>query len=128
MGIEIRRGSSRLVLLIGAWALKLPHPSSWRSLLWGLLSNLAEAERRGLEGACPVVLALPLGLLLVQRRADPLPEGFPLDAIPAAVRALAGHDGGKLSSYGLIPGRIVAVDYHGDTAPVAGTTLIEQAG
>jgi hypothetical protein len=106
----VRRGQSRAVVLVGRWAVKVPRLASRRQFLWGLLSNLAEAERRGVEGACPILVALPLSLALVLPRCEALPEGA---EVPEHVRRLAGFDD-KPCSYGLHLGRVVALDFHGD--------------
>jgi hypothetical protein len=109
--VEVRHGKSRTVVLAGPVAVKLPSLLGWRRFLWGLLSNLAERERAGVPGACPIVWAAPLAAVLVVRRAEPLPEGA---EIPGHVRALTGIDD-KPCSYGIVGGEVVAVDYHGHT-------------
>ena len=72
-GSRFRRGATRWVLLVGPYAVKVPSLRGWRDFLWGLLGNLQEAEfsRLGWERLCPVVASLPLGLMVVMRRASP---------------------------------------------------------
>jgi hypothetical protein len=112
----MKAGATRFVFLIGPWAVKVPRLSCWRLFLHGLLANLQERafSRTGWFEICPVLWALPGGFLLVMRRAEPLtdaqwarfdygdfvndPEGH----VPAEC---------KQSSFGLLDGRIVAVDY-----------------
>lgn len=113
--IAVRGGYSRTVLLVGRWAVKLPCARSYRRFLCGLLSNLTEGARTGEPGAAPVLLRIPLGLVLVQPRCDPLPPGT---SIPPHVRQLAGFDD-KPCSYGLHRGEVVALDYHGDVRKAA---------
>lgn len=111
------RGVTRHVLLIGRHALKLPRLNyGWPMFLRGLLGNMDEAlwGRTGWEGLCPVVFALPGGLLTVQRRARTMTEaefeGFDHGAfverpdyrIPAEAKA---------DSFGWLDGQIVAIDY-----------------
>lgn len=99
------------MLLAWAWSVKLLRP--WRAFLHGLLANHQEAAFARLRHPrlCPVLLALPGGLLVVQRRAAPLS--------PAQHAALNSADWGgvlgvvefKPDSFGLLAGQIVAVDY-----------------
>lgn len=108
------RGVTRHVLLLGSWALKFPALWSWRLFLSGLLANMQERDfsRAGWPELCPVLFALPGGWLVVMRRAQPVPEDMELDfqalidrpdyQIPAEP---------KRDSWGLLDGRIVAVDY-----------------
>lgn len=74
--MQIAVGASRRALLVGRWAIKLPH---WRNgaIFWlrGLLANMYEAERWRLSGhpaLARVVWCAPLGLLLVAERHGPL--------------------------------------------------------
>ena len=95
------------MLLLGPLAFKIPRLTSWRAFLNGLLANLTEAEFARLHDPrlCPVLLALPLGLLVVMQRADPLPPSVALprwDDLPVER---------KRDSFGLLNGRRVAVDY-----------------
>lgn len=108
------RGVTRHVLLIGRWAVKVPALWSWRLFLSGLLANMQEREfsRAGWPELCPVLFSLPCGWLLVMHRADPVPDDMELDfqslidrpdyQIPAEA---------KRDSWGLLNGRVVAVDY-----------------
>lgn len=109
-------GATRAVFLCGRWALKVPRCDEWRLFLSGLLANMSEAlwgkVRHG--ALCPVLAALPGGFLLVMRRARPLTdeewsdldvEGLLLDRnyeLPVEY---------KRSSFGVVDGRVVAVDY-----------------
>lgn len=112
----IKHGTTRTVFLIGRWAVKLPSMVEWRLFLLGLLANMQEVKfsRCGWPELCPVVFSIWGGWLLVMRRAAPLPpeEFFALD-----VDVWKKRDGyevpveDKLDSFGLLDGRIVAVDY-----------------
>lgn len=113
---EIKKGATRVVFLIGRWAIKIPRLCSWRNFLQGLLANQQEAVfgRLGWDGICPVLLYLPGGFLVVMPRAEPVPDDFFLHfqfddfvnredyTIPVEY---------KLSSFGFIGEKIVAVDY-----------------
>lgn len=109
----IATGASRLVVLVGPLALKFPRPTPWRGTLLGLLANMQEREFARLRHPqlCPVLLALPGGWLVVMRRARPL-TGQEFAALSP------GDWGGELavvefkrSSFGMLAGRVVAVDY-----------------
>lgn len=114
----ICRGSSRIVLLLGPWAFKLPTYTEWRLFLRGLLANMQERQLwRFLQddsALCPVVFALPGGWLIVMPRVEPLTNeeflSLPIEdfldrdhwVIPAETKA---------DSFGWWEGRLVAVDY-----------------
>lgn len=112
-------GASRLVLLVGPLAFKLPHPGAWRRFLRGLLANMQEAawSRTGDVRLCPVRLAVPGGFLVVMVRAEPFASWG--EAEVAACNELASERPWrcqvpaeiKHSSWGWIGDRLVAVDY-----------------
>jgi hypothetical protein len=112
--MRLARGRNRVVVLTRRHAYKLPTPTSWPDFLFGLLNNMNEARRgkRGQQGYCPVVFALPGGWLTVMLRARPmLPaewEGFDAKAFCSRLGIKAEH---KPCSFGWLNGRIVAVDY-----------------
>lgn len=62
-----RKGSSREVIIVGKWVIKIPRLYSWETFLWGLLSNIQECEfgRLGWPELCPVTWAIPGGFLLI---------------------------------------------------------------
>lgn len=115
--MQIKRGATRTVFLIGRWAIKVPTARRWRQFLRGLLGNMDEAEfySRGATGLCPVLFHIPGGLLVVMRRAEPLTdaEWQPIewhepDAYSGGVKVDLEH---KRSSWGMVDGELVAVDY-----------------
>lgn len=107
-------GVTRHVLLVGPLAVKVPALWSWKMFLCGLLANMQEREfsSTGWPELCPVLCGIPGGWLIVMRRADDVPETISLDyqslidrpayRIPAEA---------KRSSWGILNGSIVAVDY-----------------
>ncbi len=118
------RGLTREVILTRRYAIKLPKLSrGWKLFRHGLRSNAQERDfaRRGWKELCPVVFALPGGWLIVMRRARPLTDAE-WEAFDAA--AFCGGspehklDQGrgipvelKKHSFGVLDGRIVAVDH-----------------
>lgn len=112
----IRHGSTRIVFLIGSYAIKLPDfTCEWRLFLQGLLANMQERVFWTTKWAklCPVVFSLPGGWLVVMQRARPMTESeFALmdedwlneenGVVPSEF---------KQNSFGWVDGRIVAIDY-----------------
>lgn len=114
----INTGATRRVFLLSRWAIKIPSFESWKLFLRGLLCNLQEADfsKAGWPELCPVVAKLPLGLLLVMKRARPLTEEDWLsvcyeDIVEKDWYMIPAED--KMDSFGWLDGHIVAVDYGG---------------
>lgn len=111
--MEIKRGATRTVFLLGGLAFKFPTFYSWENFLYGLLGNMQETRfsQLGWEQLCPVVFSINFGLLVVMKRAmlltdiefsnmnynDFIKVGVPVE--------------NKQCSFGWLNGRIVAVDY-----------------
>jgi hypothetical protein len=118
-GID-RRGTVRMTIFLGPWALKLARNATGRRCnrfeadLW---ARTTEARRNML---CPVLACLPFGVGLLMPRAKPLSEdecqhlkstdGFPdWDYVPPDEGHPFEH---KASDWGRLPdGRLVALDY-----------------
>lgn len=110
------RGTTRVVFLIGRFAVKVPAVSEWRLFLLGLLANMQEVQwsAAGFPELCPVMWSIPGGVCLVMQRARTLTEAEfnALDikswldrgdyVVPAEL---------KPDSFGYLDGRLVAVDY-----------------
>jgi hypothetical protein len=119
--VEIRQGTRRLTLCIGAWAVKLARNANGRRCnrfeadLWARTTP----TRRNM--LCPVLACLPFGLAIVMQRAQPLSEdearrlrstrGFPdWDYMPPDDDECPFEP--KASDWGRLPdGRLVALDY-----------------
>ncbi len=77
--VEVARGATRTVLLIGRWAVKvprcrltLPHRTSrLHSFVRGWTANLSEFENRHASGVTPVLWTLA-GVVSIYPRAEPL--------------------------------------------------------
>ncbi len=112
----IRYGTTRTVLLIGNWAIKIPSFIEWRLFLLGLLANMQERKFSATKWPelCPVLFGMPGGWFLVMRRAAPLSDAE-WDALdPQIFCAPEDHfvpAEAKRDSFGTLNGRIVAVDY-----------------
>lgn len=124
-------GVTRIVVLIGPWAFKVPRFNyGWQNFLRGLLCNMQEAcfSKTKWPELCPVVFRVPGGWLTVMRRALPLSEGdwlsfdyenFRVGQDWPTERVVEGHYcadyyvpvENKIDSFGLLNGRVVAVDY-----------------
>lgn len=115
--VAVRRGCTRLCLLVGPWAVKVPNVArGWRDSLFGLIGNTKEAElsRRGWPELCPVLWRVPGGFLLVMRRARVMTEAeFAAFDAPAFCdrpeRPVPAER--KPDSFGWLGGRPVVLDY-----------------
>lgn len=123
VGIQIRKGSTRLVILTNKYAFKLPllrftGHHRYRNFLIGMLANMREVEfgTNGFDELCPVTFSFPLGILTVMLRAESLNENEfaaiknNTDNMFKTVSADLVEM--KIDSFGILPnGRIVAIDY-----------------
>lgn len=114
--MKVRYGTHRTVYLIGKYAIKRPVFVEWRLFLKGLLANMQEAQfsRTGWPELCPVVFACPGGFFIVMRRAEPLDfDTFWLMNVSTFQNRGSYHVPveNKLDSFGVLDGRVVAVDY-----------------
>lgn len=122
----VTAGSNRLVVLTRRHAIKVPNVRSWWTACWGLIDNMQERRACGLgpwgrrqDGVAPIVFSLPGGLLNVARRARPLTADEWASFDPEAHCSRRFDDGTpyrisaepKPDSFGVLDGRIVAVDY-----------------
>lgn len=109
-------GATRMVILTGKWAFKMPSIASWRLFLHGLLANMQEVvlSRSKLPGFCPVRYSLPGGWLLIMHRARPLTDTefseFDYSAWTDRGNYVIPVEN-KISSFGVWNGEVVAVDY-----------------
>lgn len=120
--VEKKQGTTRTVFLVGQYAIKVPVVAKWRLFLMGLLANIQEQQFSILKlpELCPVLWAMPGGWFLVMRRARPLVQQD-FDLLDYAEWIKAGKDlpkgewiipvENKPDSFGILDGRIVAVDY-----------------
>lgn len=117
--MKICRGSTRTVFLVCRWAIKIPSLASWRSFLHGLLANSFEADYSRqhsgtIDRLCPVLFSIPGGWLVIMPRAEALLEDTFLASEPfefAVAGAVVLPVEEKADSFGVLNGRIVAVDY-----------------
>jgi hypothetical protein len=115
-------GTHRVVYLIGRYAVKRPVLRPWRLFLCGLLANMQEAtfSTTGWPQLCPVVFACPGGWLNIMLRAEPLSQDQFItlnysEWIKGGVNIADGDwvipVENKKCSFGVLDGRVVAVDY-----------------
>lgn len=108
IGISLKRGITREVLLIGKYA----SFRSWWLFLEGLQCNMQETDRqRCSEYFCPIIFRIPGGFLNVMPRAtettltdDEFREFRELNELHIYVE-------GKDCSFGILNGKLIAVDY-----------------
>lgn len=131
--MKIAYGCSRMVILIGNYAIKLPNLKyRYPSCLWGLIHNLSESNwYKASQGIfnngeiqdydkllCPILYANRFGLVVIMKRAQPLPKTFdcPIVFEWLASRFIKFGDcicpaEKKIDSFGLLNNEIVAIDY-----------------
>jgi hypothetical protein len=114
--MKLHTGATRHVILFLGWAIKVPAMHSWKSFLQGLLANMQERQfsRAGWPELCPVLWSVPGGWLLVMARAKPLTPAQWSDFRPTDFCDTPGYTvpaEPKYDSFGVVGGRIVAVDY-----------------
>ena len=109
-------GTTRTVFLILRWAIKIPSFVEWRLFLLGLLANMQETKfsKTGWPELCPILFSISGGWVVIMARAHPLTrEQFNeidfdlwLNCVPYTIPVEK-----KMDSFGLLDGRLVAVDY-----------------
>lgn len=114
-------GTHRTVYLIGSWAIKLPVFVEWRLFLHGLLANMQERKFGQMDWPelCPVIFGMPGGWFIVMRRADPVSFEMFMEIFPTQADFDNWTDKAdykvpvelKPDSFGLLDGKVVAVDY-----------------
>jgi len=113
--VQVHRGVTRVVLLAGRWAVKVPslgaHRQGLRGVLWsltrGIQANLSECEWSGSPGTCPVLWSAA-GLVNVYPRCEPVIDGFEVDW--DSIGFLAPVDR-KPENVGWLRGALVLLDY-----------------
>lgn len=111
--MQFKEGTSRIVLLISNYAIKIPNIKRWRSLLHGLIANMNETKFSKINDGrlANVLFNIPGGFLIVMERCEPVKKSNKelIDfcnngefKIPAEI---------KNSSFGIIDGNLKAVDY-----------------
>lgn len=116
------RGATRFVILTKRYAIKIPrfwwHRSfRWQTFLYGLLGNMQERDfaTAGWPELCPIRWSVPGGWLVVMHRAEPLT----VDLTDEEYEAFVEQDDyrvpveQKRDGFGLLDGRLVAIDYGG---------------
>lgn len=115
--MELKFGCSRIVLLIGNYAIKFPKPyfkyPSWGNFITGLYANLSEEDcwknncfdGYQIQTLCPVKFCF-YGFFLVMPRVKTCQSEEELKGLPE----YEGEDR-HASNYGYYMGRIVCIDY-----------------
>lgn len=124
--MEIKRGTFRIVILVGSLAFKIPASvGSWKGRLYSFLQgwqqNLTERAYSKLkdEYLCPVYFSL-FGLVNVMPYCSPFCTGFDIDAVDRLYDSFKRGCScwylieNKQSSFGHYGRRIVAIDYGND--------------
>jgi len=111
--MKICNGTTRLVILIGKWAIKIPQIKySWKLFLNGLLANMQEVEFSTLKDdrVCPILFYVSGGWVVVMPKCDIISEedflNLDIDKFHPTIPVE-----NKRNSFGYYNGNIVAIDY-----------------
>lgn len=121
---DVKKGASRTVICTKRFAFKFPTTRSYTSFLYGLIANVCEGNNYRYavkwdifpkEKLCPVVFRFPMGLMNVMRKAHPLNEkqfqNLNFDSFVYINKNAIIPVEHKVDSFGVLDGKIVAVDY-----------------
>ena len=109
MTCRIGWGTNRIVFLVGPFAIKVPATVEFRLFLHGLLSNMQETKFSKHKLAAPILFSFPGGFLNIMARAERLTMQQFNSVKIEDYKGLPVED--KLDSFGILHGKIVAVDY-----------------
>jgi len=119
---RVTEGITRTVYLFADYAVKVPSfrgkggvSRRWTIFLAGLQANMQEREwsKANYAGLLPVLLADPLGFVLVMPRVDPLPDELPEDEFEKFCDRGDYHipTENKPGHFAMWKGEMVALDY-----------------
>lgn len=124
---QLARGANRTVLLTNKWAIKFPGRYNlgwrniWSSILRGLLCNMQEKAFSDckMDKICPVRFYMPGGFFIIMPRASPISDQEWQNIKTYFYRYSQTQNmcipvECKRDSFGVLDGRVVALDY-GDT-------------
>jgi hypothetical protein len=118
----ISKGTTRWVIFLGDYAIKIPSLMGYTYFLHGLLANIYEKRnyeyaKQGfyqIEKFCPIVFFLPLGIMSIMKKTKVLSIGeyasFDYNSF-CKMNEVTFNIENKNDSFGYLNGRIVAIDY-----------------
>lgn len=110
--MKFKRGITREVFLIWKYAFKIPSFRSWWLFLEGLQCNMNEISRRKLsEHFCPIIFWIPGGFLVIMKRAQATKVSDEMIMEFKNLNQLHCFVESKDCSFGILNGKLVAVDY-----------------
>lgn len=110
----MKKGSTRTVLFIGKYAIKLPRTNKWKVFLRGILANIDEnmwyknSPNEWRDKMSPVVFSLA-GIIMVSMRANPITDEEYKNINIKDFKPLPVDN--KQINFGKYKDRIVLVDY-----------------
>lgn len=117
--MQIKKGSTRYVILTRKYAYKIPALYSWAHFLKGLLGNMQEKDFSKIKDwshkLCPILFYVRGGFLVVMPRCQELqPTEMTLDELDGYAQineAFKVPAENKYNSWGYYKGKLVAIDY-----------------
>lgn len=131
--MKIEKGTTRFVILLGKYAFKFPRihfkaKNRWPLFLRGLLANMTEKQFSSVhdESLCPVVFSMWGGWFNIMLRAEPLSKDEWLNLDFKTIFQIVSSDlvENKITSFGKLNNKIVAVDYDGSYSNQLNSYLI----
>lgn len=111
----IKQGQTRIVFLVGNYAIKIPNfLKGYKQFLYGLISNLQEKEfSRTNPYLLPVKHSLFGSLIVIMPRCIVLDKNLPLKAFYVITTSLGVYPkvDYKPESFGIWKGRVYVIDY-----------------
>lgn len=110
----MKKGTTRIVFLIGSYAIKIPKPRRWKAFLRGILANLDEnlwykhSPDLWKEKLCPTLFTLGGFILIAKRAKEITQEQF--EALTRGQFSPLPCDF-KQENFGVYNDKVVLVDY-----------------
>ena len=118
--MQIKKGSSRIVLIFGKFVIKIPNFSySYENFLHGILANIQENKFSGVHNVFTRILFYcPMGLFVIMKKANPIDDLSAKELEKILNKKYKKDDyfdfimsDFKVDNFGYINGEIVKIDY-----------------
>ena len=113
--MNIVQGETRIVFIIGNYAIKIPnYLKGYRQFLYGLLSNTQEVQfQKQSQYLMPVIFRLPFNFVIVMPKAEVLMQNLSPDDFHKITTDLGVYPrvDYKPDSFGMWKNRVYVIDY-----------------